>query len=229
MAITYQSVIDKAEIILQDDDADQTLRRWPESELLTWAKAAEIEIAKLKVDAYPVVETVALASGSQQALPSRAIQLLDVLCNMVNTGGDPPVWDRGDVVEVVEKKLMNAFNPSWMKDTANAVVTHVIYDSKRSPKIYWVYPQSTGTNYLEIMTGKLPDNSSKVIADNTLLDEEYEFAMMHFIIAMSFSKDLDIPESATRMATHMQIFMESLGRRHAAEEMYHPKKNREAN
>jgi hypothetical protein len=134
---------------------------------------------------------------------------------------------RGDVIDVVEKKLMNAIDPSWMKGTANATVTHVVYDSKRSPKLFWVYPQSTGTNYIELMTGKLPSNGSKVIGDTIVLGDEYANTMMHYILAFAFLKDIDVPESATRANVHMRFFMESLGRRHAAEEAYHPKKTRE--
>jgi len=222
MAETYQSIIDKAEIILQDEDSDQSTRRWTEAEMLGWVKDGEFEVAKLKADSYPVVEAVLLSAGSQQSLPSRAVQLIDVLCNMGTDGST-----RGDVVEVVEKSLMNAINPGWMADTASAVVTHVIYDTKRAPKLYWVYPQSLGTNYLEIMTGKLPDNSAKVIGDDIMMEDEYANALMHYCIALCFSKDTDVIESMARTRGHMDIFLESLGRKEGTEEIYSPKKTRE--
>jgi hypothetical protein len=221
MSTTYQTIIDKAEIVLQDAESDQTLRRWPESEILTWATDSEIEIAKLKEDSYPVIEVVKLVEGSQQPLPDRATQLMDVLSNMSTDG-----TTRGDIVSVVDKKLMNAINPSWMVDTAKSFCTHVIYDTLRSPKIYWVYPQSTGTNYLEIMCNKLPDNGAKVIGDDILLADEYTNSMLHYILAMCFAKDFDIPNSQARTAIHMNIFLESLGRKEMAEEMYHPKRTK---
>lgn len=224
MATTYQQIIDKAEIVLMDEDADQTVRRWTETELLGWATDAEREVVKLKPDTNPVVETVALASGSQQSLPSTAMQLLDVLSNMGTDG-----TTRGDVVEVVEKKIMNAINPGWMADTANAVVTHVIYDTKRSPKLFWAYPQSTGTNYLEIMTSKLPDNTAAVIGDSITIGDEYLIAMMHYILAMSYIKDLDIPNSAERAAIHQRLFTAMVQNREISEETYNPKKSRERN
>jgi hypothetical protein len=170
-----------------------------------------------------VVEVVALAAGSQQSLPTRATTLLDVLCNMSTDG-----TTRGNIIQVVEKKWMNAINPGWMADTAVSTVTHVIYDVKRAPKLYWVYPQSTGNNYIEVLTSKLPDNGSKVIGDNILLEDEYSNSMLHYILAMCFSKDLDIPNSASRVAGHMDIFLDSLGRREVAENYYSPKKTREA-
>ena len=222
MAKTYQSIIDKASLVLQDEDTNQSTRRWDDTEMLTWAHDSELEIAKFKPDSYPVVEVVALASGSQQSIPTRATQLLDVLCNMSTDG-----TTRGNIIQVVEKKLMNAINPGWMADTAVAAVTHVIYDHKRMPKLYWVYPKSAGNNYIEIVTNKLPDNESNVIGDNILLDDEYANVMLHYILAMCYSKDLDIPNSAQRVAGHMNFFLDSLGRKELAEEIYGPKKTSE--
>jgi hypothetical protein len=219
---TYQQIIDKAEILLQDEASDQTLRRWPESELLTWAKDGEVEIVKVKPDANPVVEAMALSSGSQQSLPTNAFQLLDVLCNMGTDGST-----RGDIVTVVERKLMNAIDPGWMAETANNTVTHVIYDPKRAPKLFWVYPQSTGSNYLEVMTGKAPDNSSNLISSNIELGSEYTTALMHYILAMSFGKDADVPQSATLIQAHMSLFLNALGKRDLLEEAINPKRTRE--
>lgn len=224
MSVTYQSIIDQAETLLQDEDSDQTVRRWKEAELLLWLKYGEREVAKLKADSYPVTETVSLSAGSKQSIPSDAHQLLDVLCNMGTDGST-----RGDVVSVVQKKYMNAINPGWMADTANKTVTHVIYDTKRDPRSFWVYPQSPGTNYLEIMSAKLPQNSSKVISDNIMIPDEYDFALIHFVVAMAFMKDTDIPQSAARSQAHMNIFLTLLGKKEMIEETYNPIKHRGSN
>ncbi len=222
MATTYQGIINKVALVLQDEDTEQTTRRWKESELLSWAKDAELEIAKLKTDSYPVVEVVALVAGSQQSLPPRAVMMLDVLSNFSTDG-----TTRGNVITVVERSLMNTVNPGWMSDPSNVVVKHVIYDTKRAPKLYWVYPQSAGTNYIELMTAKLPDNDSKVIGDAIMMEDEYANTMLHYILAMSFAKDFDIPQSAARTAAHMNIFFESLGRKEASEEIYGPKRTKD--
>jgi hypothetical protein len=222
MTTTYQSIIDKAEILLQDEEADQALRRWPESELLTWLKDGEQQVIKDKPDANPIVEVVQLTAGSQQALPASAVQLLDVLCNMGTDG-----ITRGNIVTVVERKLMNALDPTWMGSTASATVSHVIYDHKRARNMFWVYPQSTGTNYLEVMSGKLPDNASAVITDNTILDDEFAVPLMHYMIAMAYAKDADIPQSAQLLSAHMGIFRQSLGKRDMLENAINPKRTRE--
>ncbi|NIT57172.1 MAG: hypothetical protein GWN00_13345 [Aliifodinibius sp.] len=216
---TYQTVIDKAELLLQDEETDQNLRRWTETELMTWAKDGEKEIVKIKPDANAVIESVQLGSGSAQTLPSRAIQLLDVLSNMGTNGST-----RGNIISVVERSLMDAIQPDWMITTAADVVTHVIYDPKRVPKIYWVYPQSTGNNYIEIITGKLPDNGSNLISDDLEVGEEYENALLHYILAMAFAKDSDIPQSGERMVGHMTTFLNMLGRMDLVEQLINPHK-----
>ena len=224
MSITYQTIIDKAEKILQDEDDADATRRWTEDELLTWATDAEREIARLKPDSYPEIEVVTLDEGSQQDIPSDAHQLLDVLCNMSTDG-----TTRGNIISVVEKKYMNAINPGWMAATASSTVTHVIYDSKRAPRHFWVYPQSTGTNYIEIMSSKIPANSSKVIGDNILMPDEYETPILHFILAYAYMKDTDIPQSADLFKALMDIFLQTLGRKEQTEEMINPKKHRGSN
>lgn len=217
MAITAQSIVNKAELILQDSDND----RWTEPDLFTWLKLGENEIVKLKPDANPVIESVLLTSGSQQTLPSGAVQLLDVLCNMGTDGST-----RGNIVSVVERKLMNSIDPGWMAATAQAYCTHVIYDPKRSPKMFWVYPQSTGTNYLEIMTGKLPTPIS-AIDQNINLGDEYESALMHFVLAMAFGYDAEYTASGNTAVMHYQLFQEMLGIRDATEDHITPKRTRE--
>jgi hypothetical protein len=224
MATTYQTIIDKAELILQDEDTVQANRRWNETELLTWAKDAEKEIAKLKPDANPVIEVVALSAGCEQSIPSDAHQLLDVICNMSTDG-----TTIGTVIPVVEKKYMNAINPNWMADTYKTVVSQVIYDSKRSPRKYWVYPQSYGNNYIKIMTSKTPANSAKVIGDNILLPDEYDTAILHFTLAMAFMKDSDVPQSADRFKAHMDFFLQLLGKKELIEETINPKRHRGSN
>lgn len=221
MSTTYGSIIDKAEILLQDEDSDQTTRRWTETELLGWALEAEHEIVKLKPDSYPVISVVQLSAGSQQSIPSDAIQLLDVLCNMSTDG-----TTRGDIISVVDKRWMNAINPGWMADTANTTVTHVIYDSKRAPALYWVYPKSAGNNYIEIMSATLPANSAKTTSDNILLRDEYATPIKHYILAMAFLKDTDIPQSDRIADKHMNFFLGALGRREQIEEQVNPRKNR---
>jgi hypothetical protein len=191
--------------------------------LLDHYNDGEKEIVVLKPDANPVVETVLLTAGCQQSLPSGAIQLLDVLSNMGITG-----TTRGDVVSVVEKKYLNSINPSWMKDTATAIVTHVVYDVDRSPKLYWVYPPSLGTNYLELMVGKLPTAITS-LAQNMNLGEEFISSLVHYVVYKSLLKDTDVPNYAAQAIAYYQAFLSGLRIKDMVEKAITPKRTREAN
>ena len=72
-------------------------------------------------------------------------------------------------------------------------------------------------------------NQNTVIGDNIMMPDEYGNAMLHYLVAMCFAKDIDISNSAARTAAHMNIFLETLGRKEATEEIYHPKKTRDTN
>lgn len=214
---TAQSIIDKAEILLQDSAND----RWAAADHLLWLNEAQREVVKEKPDANPVIESVLLAAGSLQSLPAGAVQLLDVTCNMGTTG-----TTEGDSITVVDRKLMDTFSPSWRSASASTEVTHVIYDPKRVPKKFWVYPKSPGTNYIEIITGKLP-NDVALIGDQITLDQEYDVAIMHYILFMAHSIDAEYAGNAQLAQAHYSAFLNALGIRDAMEERINPKRTRE--
>lgn len=201
MAQTAQNVIDKAKIILQEDEAQV---HWDDMELLGWLNSGQRELVREKPDANPVMQTVQLAAGPTQDLPVGSILLLDVTCNMGITGTTP-----GNAVTVIERNLMDKIMPSWRTVTADDTVLNVIYDSKRLPKKFWVYPQSPGDNYLEIVTADLPADIAR--KDALTVGDEYALALMHFVIAMAMTKDADYVLNEQRAIAHYNQFLTSIG------------------
>ena len=79
MTVTVQSVVDRVQTTLQDTSGV----RWAvASELVLWVNDAQREIALFKPDATAVNETVALATGTKQAIPTEGNRLLNVVRNM---------------------------------------------------------------------------------------------------------------------------------------------------
>jgi len=219
MSFTYQSVVDLAEVFLKDESND----RWDAADLFSYAIEGENEAVREKPDINAVVETVGtLTAGCIQSLPSLGIQLLDVTTNMGTDG-----TTRGNIVTMVERKYMDRINPGWMTDTASATITHVIYDFERLPKKYWVYPQSPGTNYLEVITSKLFDNGSKVIGDNALIADEYKIAIKHYILASAYAMDEEDPYSNEKAVAHYNRFLSILQTRNSLERQLNPKRTNE--
>lgn len=213
---TAQAIIDKVEILLQDTSND----RWSEPDLLVWLNDAQREVVKEKPDANPVIESIQLVAGSLQTLPTGAVQLLDVNCNMGLDG-----VTAGDTITVVDRKFMDVFLPSWRAEAADREVTHVIYDPKRVPKKFWVYPQSPGTNYIEIITGKMPVDAE--LADELTLGQEYDTALIHYVLFMAHSIDAEYSGSAELAQAYYAAFLNALGIRESVEDRINPKRTRE--
>ena len=84
MAVTVQSVIDRVQTVLQDT----TGIRWKVTdELVLWVNDAQREIALLKPDATATNETVTLATGTKQTIPTAGNRLLKVVRNMSAASG----------------------------------------------------------------------------------------------------------------------------------------------
>lgn len=216
MAINAENIMAEAALVLQDPTPGV---RWQDAELLGWLNRAQEQVVIEKPDANATIANIALAAGSVQDIPAGSIQLLGVTTNMGTDGST-----RGNIVSVVESKYMDAIDPGWMIATADNTVIHVIYDVKRAPKKFWVYPQSTGNNYIEVIHAPLPAEVAAK-ANPIKLADEYRGAIMHYMLFMAFSKDAEGGAPYTdRAVAHFNAFITALGLRDERERRIHPKK-----
>jgi hypothetical protein len=199
--ILASAIVDQAEEILQDSSNT----RWTQAELLAWLNQGMRVIVKEKPDANPSVSSVLLASGLWQTLPTGGIILLDAFCNMGTTG-----TTRGAPVTVVDRRWMDTSLPTWTTETASTTVKHVVYDPKTTPKKFMVYPQSPGTNYLEIVVATMP--TSIAIDASITLGDEHADTLLDYILFRAFSRDADYVQNAERAIAHYQSFLTSLGK-----------------
>lgn len=152
MAIASQSIIDRAEIILQDT----TNVRWSESELIGWLNDGQREIVLLRPSANTINSAVQLVAGTKQSLPAGGLQLVKITRNMGTTG-----TDAGNMISSALQMDMDAVNPNWHSEAAKAIVKNYIYD-ERDPRVFYVYPQqpSSSRGYVEMVYSKPPVNVS---------------------------------------------------------------------
>lgn len=214
MATTAQSIIDKAEEILQDASND----RYSEAELLAWLNFGQKAIVREKPDANPVRESVLLTSGLWQSLPTTGILLLDVTMNMGTDGTSP-----GTPIILVDRKWIDTALPTWTVASASDEVKHLIYDPKSQPKSFMVYPQSTGSNYIEIVTAKLPADVA-AIGNNITIGDEYAEALLDYVLFRAYTRDAEYRQNADRAIAHWQSFLMILGKLDEVELLLHPKK-----
>lgn len=210
MAITAQQIIDKAEIILQDN----TNVRWPADELLGWLNDGQREIVKIKPEANPVNGTMQLAVGTKQALPAGGIQLIDVVRNMGSTGSTA-----GDVVTNIPRAVLDQTNRSWHTETPVATIDHYMFDD-RDPKHFYVYPPSNGTGHVELIYSASPTDI--LIGANITLDDYYSNALLNYILYRAYSKDANFSANDGRSRDAMNLFLNAMGIYETSEKANNP-------
>jgi len=219
MAIAAQTIIDRAETILQDT----TNVRWPASELVQWFNDAQREIVNFKPESSVTNTTLQLtANNTKQTLPNTAIRLIDVVRNMGADGNT-----HGSAVRLVMREVLDAQRPDWHAETGAATIRHYIFDA-RNPKNFYVYPKPSSAIYLEVVYSVAPTDVTELggtVSGNLALDDIYSNAVLDFILYRAYSKDAEYAQNAQRAAAHFQQFTTSVGARTATDGAVNPNAN----
>tara|TARA_R110002012_G_scaffold63696_4_gene167525 strand:- start:815 stop:1510 length:696 start_codon:yes stop_codon:yes gene_type:complete len=206
MAVTVQSVIDRAQTVLQDT----TGVRWPVvGELVLWINDAQREIALLKPDASATNTTITLATGTKQDIPSGGNRLLKVVRNM--SAASSGTGKRS--VRLVDREVLDAQTPDWHDPTVSgdaahtAIVKHYIYD-EANPRNFYVYPGVAGNAYLEIIYSSNPAVVTQ--SSNLSIPDIFANAIMNYVLYMAYMKDAEFAGNAQRASSHFQLFTASV-------------------
>lgn len=210
MSTAVNDIIDRAELILQDI----TNVRWTATELINWLNDGHREVVLIKPEANTTNESVQLTSGTKQTLPSGGICLLDIIRNMGSNGTTP-----GNAIRLVDRRILDDQVPGWHSETASAVTKHFMFD-ERDPTHYYVYPQSDGTNYIEVVYSSAP--TTVAAGENISIPDIYANALIDYILYRAYSKDADYAENSQRAVAHYQAFTVSLGAKNSAESTNDP-------
>jgi hypothetical protein len=222
MAVTVQSVIDRAQTVLQDT----TGVRWPVvGELVLWINDAQREIALLKPDASAANETVPLVTGTKQSIPTGGNRLLKVVRNM--SAASSGTGKRS--VRLVDREVLDAQSPDWHDPSVSgdaahsAIVKHYVYD-EANPRNFYVYPGVAGNAYLEIIYSS---NPATVAQDGTLsIPDIYANAIMNYVLYMAYMKDAEYAGNAQRASSHFQLFTASVTGKGQIDAMTNPNMER---
>lgn len=191
--ITAQTIIDRAQIILQDT----TAIRWTEDELLGWLNDGQREIASLRPDASAVAAAFTTVAGTKQTLPANATALLDV----VRTVG-------GSAVRKVPQAILDAQRPGWHSESSGAA-KHFCYDP-RTPKVFYLYPPSAGAVQLDIKY-QAPPADVAAIGAVINIDDAYMTALIDYVLFRAYSKDADYTANEGRALSARKSFENTLG------------------
>tara|TARA_B110000858_G_scaffold109734_1_gene125375 strand:- start:3161 stop:3868 length:708 start_codon:yes stop_codon:yes gene_type:complete len=206
MTVTVQSVIDRAQTILQDT----TGIRWPVvTELVLFVNDAQREIALLKPDASAVNTTVTLATGTKQDIPSAGNRLLRVVRNMSAASGGTGKRS----VRLVSREILDAQTPDWHDPTVSgdaahtAVIKHYIYD-EQNPRNFYVYPGVAGNSYVEIIYSANPTTVAQ--SGNLSIPDIFANAVTDYVLFRAYTKDAEYAGNNQRASTHYQLFINSV-------------------
>lgn len=206
MATTVQSVIDRVQTVLQDT----TGVRWPVvAELVLWINDAQREIALLKPDASAINETITLADGTKQDIPSAGNRLLKVVRNMSAASGGTGKR----AVRLVDAEVLNGQSPDWHDPTVAGdaahtnIVKHYIYEES-NPRNFYVYPGVSGAAYLEIIYSSNPTTVAQ--GGNLSIPDIFANAVMNYVLYMAYMKDAEYAGNSQRANSHFALFTNSV-------------------
>lgn len=224
MSIKASSIIDRAEIILQDT----TNVRWPTSELRQWLTDAQREVIIYRPEACSKnLLLVTNGINSKQALGSMKMWntttntavtldvvptgLVDLIRNY-GSGTTPASVAPGRAIRMVAREIMDAQNPSWHTDggaQGSTEVKHFIYDL-RDPLHVYVWPKPAANTRLEAVIRYIPRD---VVSDTQLLDVADIFGnvLLDYVLYRAYSKDSEYAGNAARATAHYTAFANALG------------------
>jgi len=179
------------------------------AELVLWINDAQREIALLKPDASAINETITLAAGTKQDIPSAGNRLLKVVRNM--SAASNGTGKRA--VRLVDAEVLNGQTPDWHDPTVSGdaahtdVVKHYIYEES-NPRNFYVYPGVSGNAYLEIVYSSNPTAVAQ--ADNLSIPDIFANAVLNYVLYMAYMKDAEYAGNQQRASSHFQIFTASV-------------------
>ena len=178
--VTAGQIIDKAVVQLIDIAGV----RWTRAELLKWLNDGLRQIVLMQPTATNTPVAVKLVAGTRQTLPTNGWLLLGIYRNMGTSGSTP-----GRAIRVISRELLDAYDPNWHTATASATTKNYIYDLQ-DQTAYYVYPPSTGTNYIEINYSAQPadlTSESQVIP----MFDLYQNPLLDYIMFRACTKDAE--------------------------------------
>ena len=196
--VTAGAIIDKAVIQLIDISGV----RWTRAELLKWLNDGLRQIVLMQPNATNTPGAVQLVAGTRQTLPTGGWMLLNVYRNMGTTGTTP-----GRAIRIISRELLDAFEPDWHTAKASAVTKNYIYDLQ-DQTAYYVYPPSTGTNYIEINYSMQPTDLTSETQVIPIFDV-YQGPLLDYIMFRACTKDAEYAAGVALGQLYLTTFTSS--------------------
>ncbi len=197
-SILAQTIIDKAEIVIQDN----TNVRWPAAELLGWLNDGQREVCVVRPDAYTKSITHNLTvSETKQTIPSDGIRVIDVVRNSTGTK---------TAIRNISRKILDDQIPDWHSAGENTIVKWFCYDD-RDPTRFYTYPVQPASNpgSVELVYSCSPPDVA-AIGNAISIPDIFANALMDYLLYRAYQKDVEYANNEKRLADAYAAFLRSL-------------------
>lgn len=170
--MTPQTIITEARYVLNDTTTDY---RQSDTEMLEYVTRVLDDAASARPDLFDAVDTHTCVHGAEQTLAfNRVLQFQEVV-RVLN----------GDAVLPVSRQSLDAFKPSWYRDTTASAVNWMPHPA--DPKRFYVYPPSP---VLQKLVVRFTQGHAAVgLTDTITLSDKYRSALVDGVVAYAESKD----------------------------------------
>lgn len=229
------TIMDEVAADLHDEEALDSDRRWPRTDLLEYLNAGERTLVFLLPTAYVVTGVFQLVAGSKQSLPDgtssfqdpsaatlpQAIEPISFNRNMGSDGQTP-----GNAISPIKRDVLDRTVPGWHTATASADIDHSIYDP-RDRNNFSVYPPqpSSDMGWIEVPYSAVPP---EIVAGagpdydvDINLEDSYAEPLKHYMRFRAYSKDsAQSQDAASRALSEWNNFVLLIGRKDMVEKKY---------
>lgn len=196
MAVAASTIIGRVRKQLIDEGS---LKRWSDTELLSWISDGQRAIVAYAPSAYSKTEAVRLAVGTKQTIPPDGHMLLGLTRNMGLDGTTP-----GRAIRVIQRDAIDAFAPDWHRSQQTQTIQNFIYDPQQQTT-YYVYPPSNGESYVEIIYSASPPELGSAGALISLPDL-YQTPLFDYVMFRALQKDADFGAGQAAAANYRALF-----------------------
>jgi hypothetical protein len=196
MTVTAGTILTRVRTQLIDE-LDQ--KRWEDAELYRWMSDGQRVLIAMDPAIGAYTDSLKLIVGTKQNLPDGSFMLLDVKRNMGLDGETP-----GRAVTVVSRENLDRVDPDWHASRRSDITYHYIYDPKQ-PRIFYVWPPSTGMTYLEVSRAVNP--ADLTAPESTLgVPDLYQTALFDYVMFRAHQKDSDYAGGNDKAQAYLQLF-----------------------
>jgi hypothetical protein len=197
--------------------------RWVDAELLRYLSHGQVVIVGLRPDAYALTETIRLAGGTLQSIPTAGTRLLRVVRNRASVAADAGA---GRAIRITGRDMLDTENPNWHTSRASARIEHYMVDTY-TPRQFYVYPPALGTpgavpgagqpaSHVEIVYSANPVAVTN-LGSTLPLGDQFLTPLVEFVLYRAFAKDSSAAGNMQRAQMHLQAFAQALGLNFSAE------------